>query len=622
MTQDFVLIPRPRHIHPGAGVHTLQPGRLIWLDDPAWLRVGQIVRDALAAVAPDACWALTAARVAAPGLLGASLCVDPAQTPKSEGYRLTISPDHIHIVAHDAAGAFYAAMTLKQLARQFTGTGALPCLRISDWPDFPNRGVMLDISRDKVPTLATLFALMDKLAEWKVNQFQLYTEHTFAYRSHRVVWEHASPMTGEDIMALDAYCRARFIELVPNQNSFGHMARWLEHDAYKHLAEAPDGYTYPWGGRSDGPFSLAPLVSGSIELLQDLYAELLPHFASRQFNVGLDETWDLGQGRSKEVCEEIGKGRVYLRFLQSIHALVRAHGRTMQFWGDIIQQHPELIAELPRNIIALEWGYEANHPFAEDGARFAAADVPFYVCPGTSSWNSIAGRTDNALGNLWNAAENGLKHGAIGYLNTDWGDNGHFQPLPVSYLGYAYGAAVSWAAEANRDIDLPPALDLHAFYDRSGVMGRLAYDLGNAYQKPGARAPNNSPLFMMLHYPEREDVGAGITVEALKETEAYIDEVMGCIPEARMAAPDAALVADEFRVAAALLKHAGKNGVARLEAGAPTSRLPAGVRAALADELEPLIAEYRRLWLARNHLGGLVDSAARLERVLKLYRGE
>ena len=76
-----------------------------------------------------------------------------------------------------------------------------------------------------------------------------------------------------------------------------------------------------------------------------------------------------------------------------------------------------------------------NHPFDEHGAQFAQAGLPFYVCPGTSSWNSIGGRTDNALGNLRSAAENGLKHGASGYLNTDWGDNGHWQSLPISESG-------------------------------------------------------------------------------------------------------------------------------------------------------------------------------------------
>jgi hypothetical protein len=103
---------------------------------------------------------------------------------------------------------------------------------------------MIDVSRDKVPTLATLFMLVDLFAELKINQLQLYTEHTFQYANHPDVWRDASPITPAEIRQLDEYCRARFIELVPNQNSFGHMARWLKHPRYAALAEAPDGFTF------------------------------------------------------------------------------------------------------------------------------------------------------------------------------------------------------------------------------------------------------------------------------------------------------------------------------------------------------------------------------------------
>lgn len=623
MVDHLVLLPTPQRVLPLTGTLTLQPDRFIWLadDPPALLRAGQAVQEALAALGQR--WELTAAYGTDASRIGATIHIDPARVPQPEGYHLTIAADQVRIVAHDAAGAFYAAMTLRQLARQVP-PGALPCLRIEDWPDFPHRGVMHDISRDKVPSMATLYALVDLLAEWKINQLQLYTEHTFAYRNHREVWEHASPMTGEQMLALDAYCRERHVELVPNQTSFGHMHRWLKHPRYLPFAEAPEGSDMPWGGRMEGPFGLCPLEPGSLALLAELYDELLPHFTSRQFNVNCDETFDLGQGKSKEACAERGVGRVYLDFIQQIHALVRRHGRTMLMWGDIIIQHPALIPELPADVIVLEWGYEADHPFAADGEKFAQAGVPFYVCPGTSSWNTIAGRTRNALGNLWSAAENGLKYGAIGFLNTDWGDNGHWQHLPISYLGFAYGAAVSWAAKSNREIDLPRALDLHAFHDAAGVMGRLAYDLGNAYLEPGPTPHNSSVLALILQRPQAplaEGRQAGLTVEGLQRAEAYIERVIAALPQARMARADAAQISDEFAHAAALLRHACRLGIARLQAGSDAiGAIPAATRAALAEELEGLIADYRRLWLARNRPGGLDDSAGRLEKLLALYR--
>jgi hypothetical protein len=551
---------------------------------------------------------------------------------QDQGYVVEIGTERIVVRGHDAPGLFYGVCTLGQLVRQLGSV--IPCLSISDYPDYPARGVMLDVSRCKVPTLDTLQALVDLLAGLKVNQLQLYTEHTFAYREHREVWADASPITGQDVLELDAYCRERYVELVPNQNSFGHLAPWLRHPRYNDLAEAPEGFDWPWGGRSDGPFSLNPTDPRSLDLIRSLYDDLLPHFSSRLFNVGCDETWDLGKGRSKAICAERGVNRVYLDFLLQIHRLVAERGSRMMFWGDIILHQPELIPELPSDVIALEWGYEHDHAFDERCQEFAAAGTPFYVCPGTSSWNAIAGRTENAIQNLSRAAENGLKHGAVGYLNTDWGDNGHWQYLPASYLGYAYGAAVSWACEANRDLDLPLALSLHAFDDPTGTMGRVAHDLGNVYQVyerlASERVHNASFLVRVLYEPVDELLSrfadwAQVDTEAFRQARAEIDAAMSLMPRTRMRGADRVLVRREYENAAQLLRHAcalGEFKVALARAVGEGRSSSMGEKAlVLAEDLRGIRAEHRELWLARNRVGGLEEgSSAHFQKMIDTYR--
>ena len=256
-TNGLVLLPQPRQIKVLDGTFVLHQGaRIVCQGEPQSLfpiaaRLQQAVWETQGME-----WNLWAGSAEGDPLAQAVLTLDASASIPPQGYRLQITPQRVHLTASDAAGLFYGVMTLKQMLRQ--SAGELPCGQIDDYPDFPSRGVMLDISRDKVPTLETLFALIDELAEWKINHLELYTEHTFAYRNHREVWAQASPMTGEDILRLDAYCRERFIELVPNQNSFGHMHRWLKLPRYRHLAECPDGFDWPWGGRSDEPFSLNP----------------------------------------------------------------------------------------------------------------------------------------------------------------------------------------------------------------------------------------------------------------------------------------------------------------------------------------------------------------------------
>lgn len=631
---DLLLLPRPRSITVTGGYLTLTAARLIVLDgpEPAALRFSAHRLQAALQEQAGVRWEIVAGNTVPHEQIGATLSVVAGGTRHPQGYELTVTPEGIHAVAGTPAGIFYAVCTLTQLlalgslesdgAPQPPASGfQLPALRISDWPDFPNRGVMLDISRDRVPTMETLLELVDLLASWKINQLQLYTEHTFAYRHHPEVWADASPMTGEEILALDAYCRERFIELVPNQNAFGHMTRWLIHDRYRHLAEAPDGCDTRWG-HYDVPLSLCPLDPGSIELVRSMFDELLPHFSSRQFNVGCDETIDLGQGRSREAVARLGAGRVYLDFLLKIYREVKARGRTMQFWGDIIMEHPELVPEVPRDAIALEWGYQADHPFDQHAALFAASGVPFYVCPGTSSWNTVAGRTANAIGNLRNAAENGLKHGAVGYLNTDWGDAGHWQPLPVSYLGFAYGAGVSWACDANRDMDVARAISLYAFQDPTGEMGRLAYDLGNVHLKTGVDVHNATIMVRFLQWSleraaaQRERI-PGLSAAGLAAAAAEVDAVMARYAGARSGRRDGDLIRREFAWAAAMVRHGARRGIwmlARL-AGEEDVEL----RRALAAEAERLIAEYRALWHARSRPGGFRESVARLEKMRADY---
>ena len=381
----------------------------------------------------------------------------------------------------------------------------LPCLEIRDWPDFPRRGVMLDISRGRVPKLETLLDLAEKLAGFKINELQLYTEHTFAYRKYKSVWQSWGALTAKEIKILDARCRKLGIDLVPNQNSFGHLRYFLEDARLKKLGEIAEPFLAETKDFLRRPTTLAPNHPGTLPFLRGLYDELLPNFSSPFFNIGGDETWDLGKGQSKKLCDARGKGRVYFDFLKKLQHEVKTRDRQMMFWGDIILKYPKLIRELPKNVIALNWGYEANHPFEKDAAQFAKAKIPFYVCPGTSTWQTIVGKHDNALANLRAAAKAGKKFGALGFLNTDWGDGGHPQPLAVSWPLFAAGAALAWNANALDEKNLLAALSRDVFEDPSGKAALAGFKLGFAHLKLGMPALNETPLGTVISAPKPED---------------------------------------------------------------------------------------------------------------------
>ena len=416
----------------------------------------------------------------------------------AEGYELLVEQRGVRLRAAGRPGLFRGMMTLRQLLRQTDADGRLPALRVEDEPAFPVRGVMLDVSRDRVPRMETLLRLLDLWAELKLNQVQLYTEHTFAWPSHPEVWREASPLTPAEVEALDRACAERAIELVPCLNTFGHMERWLRHPRYAPLAECPGGFADPWGVFHPEPSTLNPLDPRAIGLLGGLFDELLPCFTSRQVNVGGDEPWELGQGASREACLERGRGRVYLDYLSKIHELVERRGRVMQLYADILLHHPRLVRELPRGVVALDWGYEADHPFERECALLADSGVPFLVCPGTSSWNSLAGRWANARANILAAAREGRRAGAGGLLLTDWGDNGHWQQLPAAVPGYLLGAAAAWAPAAAEGLDMEGCLSRHFFRDPTGKAARALLELAGVYEDGRARLHNAGVLAVLL----------------------------------------------------------------------------------------------------------------------------
>jgi hexosaminidase len=607
---QLLLLPRPRDLVFEPGVCPLGARAEVSVHGP---------RGAIIARARD--------RVAGLGARCA-LQVDLHLAIPDEGFELAIAANGVEIRASDPRGLNWGVSALLQIHAQ--RESQLPCLRLRDWPDLPNRGYMLDVSRDRVPTMETLRELVDLLESLRLNQLQLYMEHTFAYAEHAEVWSDASPLTPGEIRELDAWCAERGIELVPNQNGFGHMERWLKHARYAPLAELGEG--------ERGPGSTLAPTPESVTFVRSLYAELLPNFSSRRVNIGCDEPFELGRGRSRARVERMGKGRVYLDYLLELVSALQAEGRTVQFWGDIIGQHAELIPELPRKgVEALAWGYEApldvaqipEHilrslrdvgvdveafgGFAVQARRYAATGVPFWVCPGTSSWLSLVGRVPNALANVRDAANAAREFGARGLLITDWGDQGHLQPPSVSLPALCLAAALSWS-DCQDELDLFAAIDALVVRDRTGTIGPTLAHLGQVYAHTGIRALNSSPLSNALLRPFKgyEPTWGRTSRSRLYEILAQLDSARTELARAEPTGFGGAIVARELAQAAGL----ARQGAFRLmHACLGTGPSPEQ----LGRELGDLITEQAACWRARSREGGLGDSLARLHRARAEY---
>ena len=322
-------------------------------------------------------------------------------------------------------------------------------------------GYVYDITREKVPTGETLRRVADIVSSLGYGQMQLYFKDNFAYPDHKEVWQGRAHVTPEEIRDFDRYCAAKGLELVPYQSAFGHLEPWMKFERYRKLAENEGKYFCTALNREMNGAALCPTAPESLDFLNGLFDVLLPCFSSRYANLGCDEVWDLhsASGKSAEEIRRKGIGRVYLEFLLKMHALLKARGKTMMFWSDIIRNYPHLVNELPEDVIALDWSYEGSAPYNLTTAALKHAPCRYYVCPGTSSWCSFFGRHHNMRANVQNAWHWARRNGAEGLLLTDWGDNGHPQPWIVSLPSLVFTSMLVKNGKAPSDAEIAAKVD-------------------------------------------------------------------------------------------------------------------------------------------------------------------
>lgn len=393
-----------------------------------------------------------------------------------EAYTLEITPEGVRITG-ETAGLRHGVQTLRQVFR--CNRWKLPTLLIRDEPAFEDRGFYHDVTRGRVPTLEWLKQLADEACLYKLNQLQLYVEHTYLFADltelHGVA---VTPLTAEEILEFDEYCALRGIDLVPSLSTFGHLFELLRTQRYAPLCELENAVDMP----STMPHRMAhhtidPGNPESLRLICGMIDEYMALFRSRYFNICADETFDLGRGRSRERMAQEGEKAVYIDFVRQLCEHVVARGRTPMLWGDIVLKFPEALCELPAGKVCLNWGYSPD--VSEDSTRsLDSVGAMQYVCPGVSSWNRWFPHIRNSYENIRRMAEYGRKYGAIGLLNTDWGDYGHISDPRFSLPGLIMGACAAWSGELTDYTAMCTGCGLLAYGDRSGLLVSALSDLG------------------------------------------------------------------------------------------------------------------------------------------------
>ena len=368
-------------------------------------------------------------RIASP-LEASGLAIDDKFN--EEGYVVDANPQRIIIAARTGEGLFYGAQTLRQMIhRGQPNQATVHAVAIKDWPAMRWRGVHDDISRGPVPTLDYIKKQLRTCAAYKLNLFSLYIEHVFDYQSHPLIGPKEGSLNAEEVRELVRYGKRYYVTVLPEQQAFGHLHHVLKNEVYNDLAETPHGHV------------LAPVNEKSYELIKDLYAELVPLFPGPLFHIGSDETFELGQGQTKERVKEVGLGRIYLEHLKRVAEIMKPYNKRLMFWGDVAMRYPELLEILPKDVIAVAWNYGPAPSFDDLLKPYKDAGLDLFVSPGANNWNRIFPNLDAAFINIKNFVRDGQKYGALGMLNTTWDDDGEAL-FGMTWPAIVFGAECSW----------------------------------------------------------------------------------------------------------------------------------------------------------------------------------
>ncbi len=495
--RQLMLIPTPRHIMMRSGSFEITAMENIVLADShnredgfSATQLEQEIQTDLnievkTAVSPRGKYFLLG-RISKDKLVDRALRQNGVSIPDSlgeQGYIINVSPERVTVAGNTSTGIFYGVQTLKQLIRANSVDNRIPSLTITDWPTMKYRGWMVDISRGPIPTVSLLEKEIRKLAEYKLNFFTLYTENVFKLKTFPDLAPQDG-LTAHQVKELTKYAEPYHIQLVGNFQSFGHMYHTLSDPFYYEMRETEN--------------VLCPIVPQTYQFLSKVYSEIVPAYSSNFFNINCDETFDLGEGKSKDLVDSIGIGAVYAMHINKVYDLLKPYHKTIMMWGDIADEHPNIVKQLPKDIIMLPWNYSPDKSFDSMIIPFVNEKLRFMVSPGVGCWSEIWPSMESATINISNFVRDGAKFGALGMLNTAWDDDGE-NLFNYNWFELIWGAECAW---------LPAPPDTSTIAD-GYLTGRLSHfeDSFNAifYGNPSdSIAQTFYRLDSIRNYPVRE----------------------------------------------------------------------------------------------------------------------
>uniref|UniRef100_A0A1B6CRL5 Uncharacterized protein n=2 Tax=Clastoptera arizonana TaxID=38151 RepID=A0A1B6CRL5_9HEMI len=542
--------------------------------------------------------------------------VNPNLFSTQHAYQILISSDKIQISSDGVKSLHYALSTFTQLLRlaSLQGTLSVVPVLIQDHPAMKHRGVLLDISpMSRIPTLDYLFEIIDMWSSLKVSHLHLYTR-IIANTDWQLCYKQSEMVT------IDRYCRDRFIELLPvidvdnsvNKQDIGDM--W---PAFQDIIASFTNLKYVHIGPR-----LSNLLIGT---LND------PSPASSSSSVLLN----VSGGNSSLTLQDVW------------HLLSLSPEVTIMLCSNSLHNQNLANTIIPSNMVLIEYGFQADYDFTEWIQDFHQMGCTTCLCPGTASWNSLAGCPEASICNIYKAIQAVGNTGALGIVVAHWSGSYHITAHPFSWPGFIVGAGLSWNTATHWDYlhsSLPALLDTHIFQDNNCSLGDVVLELGHAetYTLRCARGQESSDLtdlpshmgstlYQLLTDPDDVCLDK-LTTDVLSKVTKHIKRSQSSLLRAKPECHLSGMVMQELNLAIDLMLTACKIGRSLITAGMnPNSNMGLAVinlgisnlqptfRTDIANKLLALIEQYKGAWLQRHLPGGLQNSLLVLTSALRRF---
>ncbi|NOR35055.1 MAG: family 20 glycosylhydrolase [Bacteroidales bacterium] len=402
-----------------------------------------------------------------------------------QGYEMLVDKDQLTIRAMGDAGLFYGTQTLLQILKAGEEGYYIPGMKITDWPDIPQRACHYDTKHHQDKREYVEGFIRD-LARYKINMLVWEWEDKFLYPSHPEIGAPRA-FTMEEMQEITHYAKKYHVQLVPLVQGLGHVSYILKWPQHSHLREI-----------QASNWEFCPLKEGSYDLLWDLWRDAIEATPGSEYiHIGSDETYELGLCElCQQKAEEIGKSGLYHQFIKQAGAPLQALGRSVMAWerpmGWAHSDSPARGVEPLEGLVLMEdYKYESDDYRYAREARAAGYEVFAYdPNPGIEPlflpyFYKLRGEGENE-----HEAENALQrsHKEIsraatsgyfdGMINTSWDDSGlHNQVWMMSFIN---SAEWSWSGANPSMEEFTNKFFLNYYGERSSDMKELFQLLNKA----------------------------------------------------------------------------------------------------------------------------------------------